>query len=156
MQWRAHLIIGAVLAALVFWFLGAREPVPLALASGFGALCALVPDLDHDSSKGRKMLDSAVIAFALLAVYLGGCGGDACVPDAGQIVPMAVLFFAIVGAYFVLFRVFKPRHRGITHTIFACAVFGTFLFFLLGERLALAGILGYFSHLVADNHVKLV
>ena len=156
MQWRAHLLIGAFLSFAVIYLLGGRDIFSLALLSSFGALSALVPDLDHDSSKGRKVLDLAVLAFAVLAVYVWNCGGSACMPSPARILPSLMLFLAIVGAYFVLFRLFKPRHRGITHTIFANAVFGIALWVLFGDSIAIAGAVGYFSHLLADSHVKLV
>jgi membrane-bound metal-dependent hydrolase YbcI (DUF457 family) len=156
MMWRSHVVIGGALAIAVFYLLGTRDIIQLSFLGGFGALSALVPDLDHDSSKGRKVLDSVVIVFALVAAYLGGCGGTACVPQAGQIIPLAILSLAIVGLYFVLFRLFKPRHRGITHTLFANAVFGIALYLLIGSAVAIAGTAGYFSHLVADRHVRIV
>lgn len=156
MMWRAHALIGAALVIAVFYILGTHDLLQLVFLGGFGALSALVPDLDHDSSKGRKILDSAVIVFALVAAYLGGCGGAVCIPAAAGLLPMAVLFFAVVGAYFVLFRLFKPRHRGITHTLFANAVFGIALYALFGPTAAIGGSVGYFSHLLADNHVKML
>ena len=156
MRWRAHVLIGAFLSFAVLYILGTREPASLALLSAFGALSALVPDLDHDSSKGRKVLDMAVLLFALLAVYLWECGGQACVPSPAKALPSLMLFLAIVGGYFVLFRIFKPRHRGITHTLLANAAFGLALWVVFGDSIAIAGTVGYFSHLLADQHVKLV
>jgi membrane-bound metal-dependent hydrolase YbcI (DUF457 family) len=154
MRWRSHAVIGAALSGLVFWFLGVREPVLLASLAAFGALSALVPDLDHESSKGRKILDVCFVAFALLAVYLGGCGLRLCGQE--TLLPLALAFLALMGAYFILFRFFKPRHRGITHTLLACGAFGLLLYLIAGPALALAGFAGYLSHLIADNHVKLI
>ncbi len=155
MDWRSHMLIGAALTLCVFYLTGTRDLVQLALFGILGAFSALVPDLDHDSSKGRKWLDGAFTVFALLSVYLGSCGGI-CIPTAGSLGPMAILFFAMIGAYFILFRFFKPRHRGITHTIFACAVFAVGMYFFFGLRPAIAGLSGYFSHLLADQHVKMI
>lgn len=156
MDWKSHAVIGAFFAIAVLYVFGVQDNFLLVLFGLFGALSALVPDLDHDSSKGRRILDVVFVSFAFLAVYLGECGGGICVPQAGKIFPMATLFFALVGAYFILFRFFKPRHRGITHTLVACFVFGVLMYLLLGLTVALAGIAGYFSHLVADRHVKLI
>lgn len=155
MRWRAHVLIGAFLSFAVLYLLGARDPIGLALLSSFGALSALVPDLDHDSSKGRKILDMAVLIFSLLAVYLWDCGGTACVPAPAKALPSIMLFLAIVGGYFILFLVFKPKHRGITHTLLANSAFGLALWLIFGDSIAIAGTVGYFSHLLADGHVKL-
>jgi hypothetical protein len=126
------------------------------MATAFAGLSALVPDLDHDSSKGRKWLDVAFIGFAFMTVYGSGCGTDLCIPGMAQLGEMLVTFLAMAGAYFLFFRFLKPRHRGITHTLVACFVFSVLLYFMAGKNLALAGAVGYFSHLVADLHVKLV
>ncbi len=156
MRWRSHVLIGAALSFAVIYLLGQHDAAALAMLAAFGAFSALVPDLDHDSSKGRKLLDAAVIAFALFAVYLWDCLGVICLPSAAKILPSLMLFLAIVGGYFIAFRIFKPRHRGITHTLAANAAFGIVLWVVFGDLIAIAGTVGYFSHLLADQHVKLV
>ncbi len=156
MRWRSHVIIGAALTFAVIYLLGQHDLEALGLLVAFGALSALVPDLDHDSSKGRKILDTAVIAFSLLAVYLWNCLGTICIPSGAKILPSLILFLAIVGGYFIAFRIFKPRHRGITHTLAANAVFGIALWVVFGDLIAIAGAIGYFSHLLADQHVKII
>ncbi len=145
MNWKPHLAIGIILTAIVFYFLGTGL-VGLVIFSLFGGLCALVPDLDHDSSKGRKILDLVAILFALvLAYFINGFG-----------LAMLLTFLVISGAYFVIFKLFKPKHRGITHTIFACFVFAIGLFLLAGKEIAMAGFVGYLSHLLADNQIKFI
>lgn len=155
MDWRSHAIIGAVLAGLVFWILGAGL-FELALVTVFAGLSALAPDLDHDSSKGRQWLDLAFIGFAFLTVYGSGCGTSVCLPDLNTLGAMLVTFLAMAGIYFLFFRFLKPRHRGITHTLAATVVFAILLYFIVGRTLALAGLVGYFSHLVADQHIKMI
>ncbi len=156
MRWRAHVLIGAMLSLAAVYLLGQRDIAALALLAAFGAFSALAPDLDHDSSKGRKILDVAVIAFALFAVYVWDCLGVLCVPSGAKILPALILFLALVGGYFIAFRIFKPRHRGITHTLAANAVFGIALWVVFGDLIAIAGTVGYFSHLLADRHVKMI
>jgi membrane-bound metal-dependent hydrolase YbcI (DUF457 family) len=119
-------------------------------------LAALVPDLDLDGTKGRSILDIVFAAFALYMVYFSGCGGRICIPAISALPSMAIMFFAFVGAYFVLFRFFKPRHRGITHTLVACLVFGALVYLFTGLQLAIAGGIGYLSHLVADQQIKII
>ncbi|MEW6035906.1 MAG: metal-dependent hydrolase [Candidatus Micrarchaeota archaeon] len=155
MDWRSHIFIGAMLGAAAFFLLG-EGVVSVAIGAAFAGLSALVPDLDHDSSKGRKWLDLGFAAFAFMMAYGSACGAMICLPGPGGLAAMAVAFLAMVGAYFILFRFFKPRHRGITHTLVACFVFGVLVYAIAGKELAIAGLAGYFSHLVADGHVKLV
>lgn len=156
MMWRSHIVIGAILAIIVFWVIGTRDFPTLAILGVFGALCALAPDLDHESSKGRKILDIAFIAFAAITAYLGACSGKVCLPAIISIYPAAIVFLALVGTYFILFRLFKPRHRGITHTLVACLVFGVLIYLVAGWTLAIAGSIGYLSHLFADGLIKVI
>ena len=128
----------------------------LALVTVFAGLSALVPDLDHDASKGRQWLDLAFIGFAFMTVYGSGCGTSICLPNLDKLGAMLITFFAMAGVYFLFFRFCKPKHRGITHTLTATAVFAVLLYFIVGRTLALAGLVGYFSHLVADQHIKAI
>lgn len=155
MNWRGHIGVGAVFCAGVSYGLGAGW-VQLLFAAVFGALCALVPDLDHDMSKGRKWLDLLAIAFALMTAYSFVCRGSVCLPAVSAVEAAAVLFLAILGAYFLIFRLFKPRHRGITHTLVACFGFGVLMYLVAGGTIALVGAAGYFSHLLADRHIRLI
>ena len=156
MRWRSHALIGAVFSGAFFYLQGTRDPFSLGLLALFGALCALAPDLDHEQSKGKKILDGAFVIFALLSVYLGECGGVVCLPAISSLERMILMFLAIVGVYAMIFMFFKPRHRGITHTIVAGLVFGVLIYLVAGLTLAIAGLVGYLSHLVADMHVKLI
>ncbi|MFH1520036.1 MAG: metal-dependent hydrolase [Candidatus Micrarchaeota archaeon] len=152
MNWRSHAIIGAICAVLVLYALGTREIVEFGLIAILGALSALAPDLDHDMSKGRKILDVGVVIFSLAILYLSTCKGTFCVPTFS----MFIIWLGILGVYFLLFRFFKPHHRGITHTIVAAVVFGVILYLLLDLKFALVGLVGYLSHLLADKVIKLI
>jgi len=155
MEWRAHLLIGSFLTLAAFLIIGS-DAITLSSVAIFGGLSALVPDRDHDSSKGRKWLDVAFVGFAFMAVYGSACGAQVCIPGLSDIRGLVVTFLAMAGAYFLLFRFLKPKHRGITHTVAACFAFGILLFFMTGRTLALAGTLGYASHLIADQHIKII
>lgn len=156
MDWRSHALIGAVSAPVVLFILGTHGIVELAVVAVMGALAALVPDLDHQASKGRQILDGTVMVAAFLVVYLSGCGSAVCIPTLQAIQTMVLTALALIGAYFVLFTLFKPAHRGITHTLVACLAFGALGYFLFGFNLAIAGLVGYASHLVADNEIKVI
>jgi membrane-bound metal-dependent hydrolase YbcI (DUF457 family) len=156
MDWKSHALIGAVSSLAAAWLLGVHDALGLAFFFFFGALAALVPDLDHDASKGRQILDMVAIAFAGSTAYMSGCGKTICVPEVQKIGGMVIALLAMVGVYFLFFKFFKPKHRGITHTLVAAAVFGVLLSFLAGTTVAIVGAVGYVSHLVADSHIRLV
>jgi membrane-bound metal-dependent hydrolase YbcI (DUF457 family) len=124
--------------------------------AAFAGLSALAPDLDHDSSRGRKWLDVAFVCLAAMIVFGSACGAKPCVPGFSSIGGMVVTFLAMAGVYFLFFRFLKPRHRGITHTLAACFAFALLVFFMADKTLALAGLAGYLSHLAADNELKAV
>lgn len=156
MDWRSHVIAGVAFSLITLLLFGINEISSLVILGAIGGLSALVPDLDHESSQGRKMLDVGFIGFAFLTALTSGCGSDICLPDIAQLSGMVMVFFAIAGAYFVFFTFMKPTHRGITHTVIASIVFCLLVFLLAGKEVAIAGFAGYFSHLVADQHIKLI
>ncbi|MBU0532129.1 metal-dependent hydrolase [Candidatus Micrarchaeota archaeon] len=156
MNWRSHVLIGIIFAIIAVLILGTRDTITIILFGAIGGLAALVPDLDHDTSKGRQLLDMGFIGFSFLSAYGSKCGSVVCLPNLEQVSGIATIFFALVGVYFVFFKFFKPNHRGITHTILATIVFGVLMYFFAGLGIAVAGIAGYFSHMVADQHIKLI
>ena len=143
MNWKSHALIGAVLVILVAFFIFKISDYLLLFEFFvFGALSALVPDLDHSSSKGRQLLDKAVVIGSLLIV--------------GFLQNALFFALAIIAVYFILFTFFKPAHRGITHSLVACFVFSVLVCFSFNLNFAIAGLIGYFSHLLADKEIKLV
>lgn len=142
MDWKAHLLFAAILSILTFFFLfHVTDAFFLFQLIAVSSLSALIPDLDHEMSMGRKLADMAAIALAGVFAYLANS---------------LLLFFAILGAYFLLFWLLKPSHRGITHSLIACIAFTVIVFFLSNFTLALAAFIGYFSHLLADREIKLI
>lgn len=154
MDWRSHALIGAVAAPALLAVFGTHGIFELAGAAVIGALGALVPDLDHQASKGRQVLDAAAVAAAFMVIYMSGCGSVPCIPSLQSLQDMAILSLAMLGAYFVFFTLFRPAHRGITHSLVACLVFGVLGYFLFGLKFGIAGFAGYLSHLVADQEIK--
>lgn len=142
MDWKAHLLFAAILSTFTFFFLfNVTDIFFLFQLIAFSLLSALIPDLDHKMSIGRKLADMVAIALAGVFAYLANS---------------LLLFFAILGVYFLLFWLLKPSHRGITHSLAACMAFTVIVFFLSNFNMALAAFLGYFSHLLADMEIKLI
>lgn len=159
MNWKSHTLIAFFLSLAIFYFVfSIREAVQipqLLFLSIFSALSALVPDLDHDLSKGRKLLDAVVIVFAFgIAAYFYFFNSASGIPSSFFGPPM--IFFAIPGFYFIAFKILKPRHRGATHTIVLCFAFSVLVYLIAGLQLAVAGLIGYFSHLLVDKEIKLL
>ncbi len=160
MDWRGHLTIGFVFGLLVAIILvfsfGILDLFQSIVLVAFATICSLIPDLDHDVSKGRALLDYGFVFFAFLTTYLSSCGGSVCIPSIPSLPNLILPSLALIGVYFLIFRFLKPRHRGITHTLVACLVFSVFIYVVLGFEFALFGLAGYFSHLVADAHIRLI
>ncbi len=136
-NWKNHAIIGAILSAIVFYFLlNLHEPLILGQLILISAISALIPDVDTEISKGRKLLDAAVIVLAGIIAITSQSW---------------ILFFAIVGLYFIIYKLFKPKHRGITHTLVACLVFSVLVYVTAGLMFAISSFIGYFSHLTLDK-----
>ncbi|MFH1786017.1 MAG: metal-dependent hydrolase [Candidatus Micrarchaeota archaeon] len=152
MNWRSHAIIGAICSAIAVYLLGITNLFEILGFAIFGGLAALAPDLDHDMSKGRKLLDIGFILTSFFVLYWSGCHNKVCIPE----ISLFVVWLAVLGGYFLLFRLFKPKHRGITHTIVATLVFGVLLYLVLDWRFALVGLIGYLSHLFADKMIKFI
>src|SRR3989339_317771 len=120
MQWRSHTILGFLLAFLVFAFIFHTSNFDALLLGVFSAVSALIPDLDHDSSKGKKLLDLVFIIFIAWFLVLYGCNGNICIPSFEITLGLLFVFIVIIGIYFFIFRFFKPKHRGVTHTMVVC------------------------------------
>ena len=157
MNWKEHLVIGMLFTALFFLFID-RSPstFQLVLLLFCGGMSALVPDLDHKESMGKSVLDVGFVVAAAFFSYSSRCTTDFCVPGIEILGIMVMSFLAMLGAYFLFFRFLKPRHRGITHTLLFTVVYALLFFLLFGKNFAIAAFLGYFSHLIADQEIKLV
>ncbi len=145
MNWRSHVFVGLVFGLVLFYLM--NLPIEkIILLSVFSALSALVPDLDHKMSKGKSLLDLIVIAFAFLFAF----------SVEKSLEQRIIVALALIGSYFVLFTILKPKHRGITHTLLFGLGYGILIYFLFDLNYALAGFVGYFSHLLADQHIKII
>jgi inner membrane protein len=140
----AHLAIGLLAGLAVPAALG----LPITLQSvAAAALGSLLPDADHHKTKMFKIVCLAIgIAASYLALSpfkqgLGQTNGS-----------LAAFAFGTAAA--LSYAAFKPRHRGITHTLLAAVIFGAALYFASGTAVAVAGFTAYLSHLLADKQIK--
>lgn len=155
MNYKQHFLVG-ILFSIAALFLLNRTIV--SLDSFFliliCAIFALLPDVDHDLSKGKQLLDYSSIFFSFVVSYSLSCSSlcSLSVSLLAQIVKNALI---LIGGYFVFIRFFKPKHRGITHSLSFSALLGALLYFLFGFDFSFFATLGYVSHLIADNHLRL-
>ncbi len=124
------------------------------LLIAMASVSALVPDIDHDSSKIRKIANITVPITALGFSFVATCTGIVCTLN--DLRSTIILGLAITGLYMIVITFFKPKHRGITHTIFSALIFSLFIYIFSDLNFALAGFAGYSSHLVADKHIKMI
>lgn len=146
MDWKAHLVFGAAFGAAVCYLAVGSDAPSLALFSGVSGFSALLPDLDLRKSKASKIAYAA-IAVALVAAAVWLSGGD-----------MGKFAAYLAGMGLVLLFadwLVRPRHRGIMHSMLFLAVAAIAVLLLAGWFFAAAFAAGYFSHLVADNSVKI-
>ncbi len=146
MDWRSHVLIGIVLSLPVMIYLQVELPM-LILLSLFAGFSALLPDVDHKMSKIRWLADRAFVLFAVIYSY-SNCMGC----SVGEVIKDSLV---LIGIYFLILTFLSPRHRGITHSLLFVVLYGAVLFLLFDGYLALAGLIGYLSHLVADKEIKI-
>ncbi len=154
MNWPEHMFIGALFGIILAFLLG-LPILEAALIIAMASISALAPDIDHDSSKIRKIANITVPIAALGFSFAATCSeGFMCTLD--DLRSVVVLGLAITGLYMIIITFCKPKHRGITHTIFAALIFAVFIYIFSDLNFALAGFAGYSSHLIADKHIKLI
>ncbi len=153
MNYPGHLLVGIIFGAVFALAIGA-EPFLFGSIVFVAAFSALVPDIDHDSSKMRQWADLGVPICAFLFSYSAICDGVMCGAENWH--PILVNTLAITGLYMIVITYMKPRHRGITHTLAAAGAYGVAIWFFSDWMFGVAGLLGYLSHLFADRMAKLV
>jgi len=154
MNWPEHALIGGLVGVILALFLG-LPMLEAALVIAMASISALAPDIDHDSSKIRKIANVAVPIAAIGFAFVATCaeGAMCTLEDMRSVV---ILGLAITGLYMIVITFFKPKHRGITHTIFSAIIFALFIYIFSDLNFALAGFAGYLSHLAADKHIKII
>ena len=116
-------------------------------ALAFSLLGSILPDIDHRQSKiykkTRKLLCilTAVIAFSIVLI------------STDDLISAAIAGVIGLTVTFTIITVFKPRHRGFTHTIRAAAIYGlvvSALYFFSFEQITL------FSGMPTDESIMIL
>jgi len=128
-----------------------------------GGFSALFPDIDLKQSKISRI----VTVFGILAViYISFISVDYLrVPLSSSNIKLILIWLGefitriiIYSLAFIgLMTLIRPRHRGITHTLFFTGIYGAVIFILAHSfMLSVYGMVGYLSHLLADRCIKLI
>ena len=154
MDWRTHALVAFTLTLVVFGFLWPQSMLGALGLAFLAGVSALLPDLDHEMSKGRAVLNRLVPFAALAAVSSHTCSTLECFFSTEKLISILILTAALVGVYAIFFTYLKPKHRGITHSLLFTFLYGGILYLIAGAIIALAGFIGYASHLLLDRHIK--
>lgn len=156
MRWLSHIAVALALFLLISLWLNfpagpVLSPNFLLLAISC-ALSALVPDLDHEGSKGTHIL----FPLLCLGAIVLAAGFTLSNISPGALMNFALYSLAGIGTLFIIAKVLRPRHRGITHSFFALAVFAVAALLISRDfAFTFSCFLGYLSHLLADFELKL-
>lgn len=156
MNYTGHLLVGFCLCLLCLYFIfpnyltSQREGAVFILV---GTISALIPDLDHPKSKGTKIINFSIFILIIIFSY------SLFLKNTSSFEAIVKFLFFIFVFYFTwlgISNMIRPKHRGITHSFLALIIYSIILYFIFGIIFLLAGVIGYFSHLLADKCFKLI
>ena len=142
---------------ILFFLFNVKDVFTLAILIVFAVISSLLPDLDNKISKGTDLADKAAIILSFAFVISNTCTNSfSCFLDSSSLKTIFIYSLVLIGAYFIIVTFIRPVHRGMTHSLVLCFGFSVLIYFLLGFNFAVAGLIGYGSHLLADRELKLV
>lgn len=149
-NYQDHLLFGSFLVMLFSYFIGpylSYGMEAVIVSAAFILLASIFPDVDHHSSvvhrKTRALMTLLIAAVPITLAY----------PN-----PVSMLVggaAAAVGTYYT-FELIKPKHRTVTHTFKAAAIFsiivGAVSLYAFATFLpAVFTFIAYMSHLILDG-----
>ncbi len=142
MNYKGHLIVGGLSSTVIGFLIK-----PNIWYIIFGTLSALAPDIDHPKSKATSLLRGVVLLPLSVVISMS------LFDDLAKMVLVTLGIFLLL---IMLTELLRPRHRGITHG-FAAALAYAIMIFLISKDyyLAVFGLVGYVSHLIADGVFKI-
>ncbi len=135
-----HMIVGLIVALIVMIVFGSFS---FSLA-GIALLGAILPDIDLKQSKASQIVEP--IAIIGLTLFLHGFFSSYSL----LVSWVASLVVSLIATYIVL-KILRRKHRGITHSFGAAILFSAFGLLTLGIIGGLVGLVSYGSHLVVDR-----
>jgi len=148
-SWKKHLGVGLIIELIVFlilffgfnWFDINLNMIIKLIIIAF--ISPLVLDLDHKHGKLRE-------SVTFIGLYIGLAGVLCWL--------FKILNYTIIMVIGIIVSVlshltfYYTKHRGFIHSIPFCLLFGYFVYMiLLDYKLALFGLIGCYTHLIADK-----
>ena len=159
-NYRQHLTFSSVLGGVYAWvayILGGIHWVYGSVAALLTTISGLLPDLDHPMGVELRGLTGILGVLASVAVWHRVGRHE---PDLAFEVHLWCVVLTFLGVRYGLRRTLARLmvHRGISHSLPTCAAWGaaTFLYYpssypVIRAMMAMAVVLGFFSHLVLDE-----
>lgn len=170
MKFLSHLVVGSLVLVAFVVIAGVKDTAVLAGTAVALLIGAIIPDIDHPFSHIRKLF--RVVSFIVLSVitflFLTTAEPSRIVQDAclsygcsDFILPVKAVLALVVSFIAVMIVDFLiPFHRGPLHGIAAAAAYAI-ICGLVAEKyfsgypvIALAGFVGYLSHIIPDMLFK--
>ncbi|SHE52951.1 LexA-binding, inner membrane-associated putative hydrolase [Seinonella peptonophila] len=144
MTGKTHLAIGLASGVAVAQLTNVNNWLDLVFTVAISGVAALVPDIDTESSKINRFffakVSNSVRIFALIAIGLLLIAYQ-------RMVPAVPLWILLIGVFLIISSLVP--HRTLTHSLIAC-IFVAWVLELAWSQYAIAGIVGYLSHIIAD------
>jgi membrane-bound metal-dependent hydrolase YbcI (DUF457 family) len=134
-----HLLFGAVFFLIIYIIISHYYVIDNSLLPIFLIITlfySLLPDIDKNNSWIKKKFNFIMYIILIFSIIL-------------FILKQISLWFIFI-LLFIEILLFFVKHRGIIHTIGFGIIFAVPLLFF-GPAYFIAGIIGYFSHLIADS-----
>ncbi len=147
-SWKKHLIIGTVIEVLFLvivqlkfkWFEYTVENGLILFGLLF--ISPLILDLDHRHGKLREVMTYIGLVIGLIGV-------------AGYYFKLEFTIFMVIGivtSSLAYLSMYFTKHRGFTHTISFCALYGLILYLFFEDVvISLYGFIGNYTHLILDG-----
>jgi len=139
-NYKNHLLFGVVCWVAVCYVFNFLQHPLFAVSFAVVAVSSLFPDLDSQSSKINNFTElslAGIILFVAGVLYF---------TKNNLLLPLLFACGALIFAMQLL------RHRGVMHSPILGIFIASAIYFLFSHFLAAAFLVGFFSHLLADQH----
>jgi membrane-bound metal-dependent hydrolase YbcI (DUF457 family) len=148
-SWKNHLLFGMIIeflfiVTMIIWkeWYTISSGEFLAFFILIIILSPLIMDLDHKQSKLREISTLIGLSIGLIGIVIG--------QYLNELIILKDIGIILASVSFMLF--YTTHHRGFTHSIPFCFLYGiSIYFFTYNFELVILGIIGSYTHLIADK-----